>query len=128
MNHWVVGMGPIFSIKLWHIVLGNRASSIFIIIFLNGKTGYYDILNDISVHVVLNKLIDTAVNANHSVVIIYVVYMIPITKYHFLWSRNIWILFVIHLNTRRGFMMNLKVFTMPLGKWIQSQNQQIMNS
>ena len=51
-------------------MLGNKASIIVVIILLIKKTGEFDILNDISGHLVLVQLVDTSGNVNHAVNII----------------------------------------------------------
>ena len=51
-------------------MLRKRAIIIFVIRWLNKKTDEFDILSDISEHVTLVKLIDTADNGNHALSII----------------------------------------------------------
>ena len=51
-------------------MLGKRDISIFVIRWLHEKKSEFDILNDISDHVTLVQLIDTAGNVNHVVIII----------------------------------------------------------
>ena len=42
----------------------------FVIRWLNKKSGEFDTLNDISDHVTLVQLIDTSSNVNHAIIII----------------------------------------------------------
>ena len=64
---WVIWVGSLLPIKLWHILLGKISSSIVIIRWFNEKTGEYYIFNYISDHVTLVQLVETSVNVNHAV-------------------------------------------------------------
>ena len=84
-------------------------------------------LNDISDHVELVNMIYTSGNVNHSVRFTGCwIYGYNYNRAPSLIKTFLNIIFI-HLNMRRGFMLNIKMFNMPLGTLIQRGNLKIMN-
>ena len=69
VNYLIIWIGSSFPIKLWHIFLGTRVSSVVVMIFFNGKKRIIWYFNAISDYVTLVQLIYTSDNVNHSVII-----------------------------------------------------------
>ena len=128
VNHFFISIELSFPIKLWWIVLLLRVNSFFVMRLLNGNRGWFHIFNEISDHVTLVQLIDTAGNVNHAVSITGCCIYDSNEKEHFLWWKNHWLLFFLRLKMIRLCILKFKMFTILLGMLIQRKNQKILNS
>ena len=97
-------------------MLGTRVRIIVVIKNFSSKTGEFDIFNDISDRVALVQLIESCVNVNHAVSIhVYWIYDSNYKRKLTFIKGYLYIIFLL-IEMRSGFMLNLKMFTIPSGK------------